>query len=172
MLHVWCYATQAPPGSNTTTTKAIHHHGRTATTQYLQQNQTTTITTTTTQDHHQHPSSAASTADITQLFVMHLDENRQQTRLMEYRKELLANVSIFDLKDKKSCLMWLNQCAHTAINVKMSLRELIIAKSGPIVSTQVQNFLCRVPEATDTQIKQHILECFSNVGTRTEPTTT
>ena len=54
------------------------------------------------------PSSAGSTTDITQLFVMHLDENRQQTRLMEYRKELLANVSIFDGKDKKSCLMWLN----------------------------------------------------------------
>ena len=114
------------------------------------------------------PSSAGSAVDITQLFVTHLDENRQQTRLMEYRKELLANVSIFDGKDKKSCLMWLNQCAHTAINAKMSLRELIVAKSGPIVSTQVQNFLCRVPEATDTQIKQHILECFSNVGTRTE----
>ena len=87
---------------------------------------------------------------------------------MEYRKELLANVSIFDGKDKKSCLMWLNQCVHTAINAKMSLKELLVAKSGPIVSTQVQTFLCRVPEATDTQIKQHILECFSNVGTRTE----
>ena len=113
-------------------------------------------------------SSAGSAADITQLFMMHLDENRQQTRLMEYRKELLANVSIFDGKDKKLCLMWLNQCMHTAINAKMSLKELIVAKSGPIVSTQVQNFLCRVPEVTDAQIKQHILECFSNVGTRTE----
>ena len=100
--------------------------------------------------------------------MTYLDENRQQAKLMEYRKELLANVSIFDGKDKKSCLMWLNQCVHTAINAKMSLRELIVAKSGPIVSTQVQNYLCRVPEATDTQIKQHILECFSNVGTRTE----
>ena len=92
----------------------------------------------------------------------------QLTRLMEYRKELLTNVSIFDGKDKKSCLMWLNQCVHTAINTKMSLRELIVAKSGPIMSTQVQTFLCRVPEATDAQIKQHILECFSNLGTRTE----
>ena len=114
------------------------------------------------------PSSAGSTTDITQLFVMHLDENRQQTKLMEYRKDLLANVSIYDGKDKKACLMWLNQCAHTAGNAKMSLRELIVTKAGPIVSTQVQNFLSRVPEATDAQIKQHILECFSNVGTRTE----
>ena len=62
--------------------------------------------------------------------------------------------------------MWLNQCVHTAINAKMQLKELLVAKSGPIVSTQVQNFLCRVPEATDAEIKQHILECFSNVGTR------
>ena len=114
------------------------------------------------------PSSAGSAADITHQFVTYLDENRQQAKLMEYRKELLANVSIFDGKDKKSCLMWLNQCIHTAINAKMSLKELLVAKSGPIVSTQVQTFLCRVPEATDTQIKQHILECFSNVGTRTE----
>ena len=50
----------------------------------------------------------------------------------------------------------------------VNLEELLVAKSGPIVSTQVQNFLCRVPEATDVEIKQHILECFSNVGTRTE----
>ena len=87
---------------------------------------------------------------------------------MEYRKELLANVSIFDGKDKKSCLMWVNQCAHTAVNAKMSLKELLAAKGGPIVSTQLQTFLSRVPDATDVEIKQHILECFSNVGTRTE----
>ena len=114
------------------------------------------------------PSSAGSAVDITQMFVMHLDENRQQTKLIEYRKDLLANVSTYDGKDKKACLMWLNQCAHTAGNAKMSLRELIVAKAGPIMSTQVQNFLSRVPEATDAQIKQHILECFSNMGTRTE----
>ena len=114
------------------------------------------------------PSSAGSTADITQMFVTYLDKNRQQTKLIEYRKDLLANVSIYDGKDKKACLMWINQCKHTARNTKMTLRELIVAKAGPIVSTQVQNFLIRVPEPTDTQIKQHILECFSNVGTRTE----
>ena len=102
------------------------------------------------------------------MFVRHLDKNRQQAKLIEYRKDLLANVSAYDGKDKKACLMWINQCEHTARNAKMSLRELIVAKAGPIVSTQVQNFLIRVPEATDAQIKQHILECFSNVGTRTE----
>ena len=80
--------------------------------------------------------------------MTYLDENRQQAKLIEYRKELLANVSIFDRKDKKSCLMWVNQCAHTAINAKMSLKELLVAKAGPIVSTQVQTFLSRVPEAT------------------------
>ena len=100
--------------------------------------------------------------------MTYLDENRQQAKLMEYRKELLANVSIFDGKDKKSCLMWVNQCAHTTVNAKMSLKELLVAKAGPIVSTQVQTFLSRVPDATNAEIKQHILECFSNVGTRTE----
>ena len=50
----------------------------------------------------------------------------------------------------------------------MSLKELIAAKAGPIMATQVQNFLIRVPGATDAQIKQMILECFSNVRTRTE----
>ena len=97
-----------------------------------------------------------------------LDENRQQAKLMGYRKELLANVSIFDGKDKKQCLMWINQCPHTAVNAKMSLKELLAAKAGPIVSTQLLTFLSRAPDATDTEIKQHILECFSNVGTRTE----
>ena len=64
--------------------------------------------------------------------------------------------------------MWINQCAHTAVNAKMSLKELLVAKAGPIVSTQVQTYLSRVPDATNMEIKQHILECFSNVGTRTE----
>ena len=114
------------------------------------------------------PSSTGSAADITQMFVTHLDKNRQQAKLIKYRKDLLANVSTYDGKDKKACLMWINQCEYTARNAKLVLRELIVAKAGPIVSTQVQNFLIRVPEATDAQIKQHILECFSNVGTRTE----
>ena len=70
------------------------------------------------------PSSIGSTADITQQFMTFLDENRQQAKLLEYRKELLANISIFDGKDKKSCLMWLNQCAHTAVNAKMTLKEV------------------------------------------------
>ena len=114
------------------------------------------------------PSNAGSIVDVTQMFVMHLDENRQQTKLIEYRKDLLANISTYDGKDKKACLMWINQCEHMARNAKMSLKELIAAKAGPIVATQVQNFLIRVPGATDTQIKQMILECFSNMGTRTE----
>ena len=69
-----------------------------------------------------------------------LDESRQQAKLLEYRKELLANIPIFDGKDKKACLMWLSQCAHTAVNMKMTLKEVLVAKGGPIVSTQVQNF--------------------------------
>ena len=92
------------------------------------------------------PSSTGSAVDITQMFVTHLDENRQQTKLIEYRKDLLANVSTCDGKDKKACLMWINQCEHTARNTKMALRELILAKAGPIMLTQVQNFLIRVPE--------------------------
>ena len=64
------------------------------------------------------PSSAGSAADITHQFVTYLDENRQQAKLMEYRKEMLANVSIFDGKDKKLCLMWLNQCIHTKLSMQ------------------------------------------------------
>ena len=97
-----------------------------------------------------------------------LDESRQQAKLLEYRKELLANVSIFDGKDKKQFLMWLNQCAHTAVNAKMALKEVLVTKGGPIVSTQVQTFMSRTPDATEAELKQHILESFSNVGSRTE----
>ena len=114
------------------------------------------------------PSSAGSAADITQQFMTFLDENRQQAKLLEYRKELLANIPIFDGKDKKACLMWLSQCAHTAVNTKMTLKEVLVAKEGPIVSTQVQIFMSKTPDATDTELKQHILESFSNVGSRTE----
>ena len=114
------------------------------------------------------PSSFGSAADITQQFMTFLDENRQQAKLLEYRKELLANIPIFEGKDKKSCLMWLSQCAHTAVNTKMTLKEVLVAKAGPIVSTQVQTFMSRTPDATDAELKQHILESFSNVGSRTE----
>ena len=112
------------------------------------------------------PSSTGSTADITQQFMTFLDESRQQAKLLEYRKELLAN--IFDGKDKKACLMWLSQCAHTAVNTKMTLKEVLVAKGGPIISTQVQIFTSKTPDATDAELKQHILESFSNVGSRTE----
>ena len=114
------------------------------------------------------PSSTGSNADITQQFMTFLDETRQQAKLLEYRKELLANIPIFDGKDKKACLMWLSQCAHTAVNTKMTLKEVLVAKGGPIVSTQVQIFMSKTPDATDTELKQHILESFSNVGSRTE----
>ena len=97
-----------------------------------------------------------------------MDETRQQAKLLEYRKELLANIPIFDGKDKKACLMWLSQCAHTAVNTKMTLKEVLVAKGGPIVSTQVQIFMSKTPDATDTELKQHILESFSNVGSRPE----
>ena len=114
------------------------------------------------------PSSTGSTADITQQFITFLDENRQQAKLLEYRKELLANIPIFDGKDKKACLMWLSQCAHTAVNTKMTLKEVLMAKGGPIVSTQIQLFMTKTPDATDAELKQYILESFSNVGSRTE----
>ena len=114
------------------------------------------------------PSSTGSTADITQQFMTFLDESRQQAKLLEYRKELLANIPIFDGKDKKACLMWLSQCAHTAVNTKMTLKEVLVAKGGPIVSTQVQIFTSKTPDATDAELKQHILKSFSNVGSRTE----
>ena len=101
---------QAPPGSNT---KAIIHPGKTATTQYHQQSQTTIITTTTTQDHHQHLPVLGALQTSPSSVMTFLDESRQQAKLIEYRKELLANVSIFDGKDKKSCLMWVKPvCTH------------------------------------------------------------
>ena len=114
------------------------------------------------------PLNAGSITDVTQMFVTDLNENRQQTNLIKHRKDLLASVCTYDGKDKKACLMWINHVEHTAIQAKMPLKELIAAKAGPIVTTQVQNFLVRVPGASNAQIKQMIMECFSNVGTKTE----
>ena len=74
------------------------------------------------------PSSTGSNADVTQQFMTFLNETRQQAKLLEYRKELLANIPIFDGKDKKACLMWLSQCAHIAVNTKMTLKEVLVAK--------------------------------------------
>ena len=64
--------------------------------------------------------------------------------------------------------MWLSQCAHTAVNTKMTLKEILMAKEGPIVSTQIQLFMTKTPDATDAELKQYILESFSHIGSRTE----
>ena len=113
-------------------------------------------------------SNAGNLADLTQMFVTHLNENRAQTHLSEHRKDLLANISVFDGKDRKACLMWINQLEHTATQACISLKQLISAKAGPIVTTAVQSLLAREPEASDAKVKQIILESFSNVGTKAE----
>ena len=107
-------------------------------------------------------------ADVTQMFVTHLNKNRQQTSLLKHRKDLLANAANYDGKDRKACLMWVNQVEHIAVQTQIPLKQLLVAKAGPIVMTAVSNFLAREPGATDSQIKQMISESFSNLGTRTE----
>ena len=100
------------------------------------------------------------------MFVTFLNENRTQANLLEHRKDLLANIANYDGKDKKACLMWINQLEQIAIQARMPLKELLAAKAGPIVMSAVTSFLAREPDASDAQVKQMILESFSNVGTR------
>ena len=64
--------------------------------------------------------------------------------------------------------MWINQLEHTAVQARMPLKELLAAKAGPIAMSAVLSFLAREPGASDSQVKQIILESFSNVGTKTE----
>ena len=113
-------------------------------------------------------SNAGNLADLTQMFVTHLNENRAQNHLSEHRKDLLANIPIFDGKDRKTCLMWINQLEHAAVQAQISLKKVIAAKAGPIVTTAVQSLLSREPDANDAKVKQIILESFSNVGTKAE----
>ena len=76
----------------------------------------------------------------------------------------MANIPTFDGKDKKACLMWVNHIEHTARQARISFRQAVTAKAGPTVITTIS----RYPTASDAQLKRIILECFSNVGTRTE----
>ena len=114
------------------------------------------------------PSNAGNLADLTQMFVTHLNENRAQSHLSEHQKDLLANIPVFDGKDRKACLMWINQLEHAAVQAQISLIKVIAAKAGPIVTTAVQSLLSREPDASDAKLKQIILESFSNVGTKAE----
>ena len=102
------------------------------------------------------------------MFVTYLNENRTQANLLKHRKDLLANIANYDGKDKKTCLMWINQLEQTAVKAWMPLKKLLAAKAGPIVMSAVTSFLAREPDASDSQVEQMILESFSNVGTRTE----
>ena len=45
---------------------------------------------------------------------------------------------------------------------------MIAAKAGPVVSSAVNNFVRSRPNATNAQVKQWVLEHFSNVGTKAE----
>ena len=114
------------------------------------------------------PSNAGNLADLTQMFVTHLNENRAQSQLSEHQKDLLAKIPVFDGKDRKACLMWINQLEHTAVQAQISLKKVIAAKAGPIVTTAVQSLLSREPDANDAKVKQIILESFSNVCTKAE----
>ena len=114
------------------------------------------------------PSNEGNLADLIQMFVTHFNENRSQNHLSEPREDLLANIAIFDGKDRKACLMWINQLEHAAAQAQITLKKVIAAKGGPIVTSTVQSLLSREPDANDAKVKQIILESFSNVGTKTE----
>ena len=60
--------------------------------------------------------------------------------------------------------MWVNHMEHTARQARISFRQAVTAKAGPMVITTIS----RYPTASDAQLKRIILECFSNVSTRTE----
>ena len=95
-----------------------------------------------------------------------LNENKEEARGLQQQKNLLANIPLFDGKDKKACLMWVNHVEHMAQQAKMSFREAVNAKAGPTVVTVIS----RYPNVSDAQLKRIILESFSNVGTRLEAT--
>ena len=102
------------------------------------------------------------------MFVTQLVENRNQAEKFQARKDLLANITLFDGKDKKLCLMWLRQAEQIAQGTRISLKEVIMAKAGTTVTHTLSTFLTGKPDATDDEIKQMILENFSNVGTKAE----
>ena len=104
--------------------------------------------------------------DISVLIRTCLNENKEKARGLQQQKNLLANIPLFDRKDKKACLMWVNHVEHTARQAKMSFREAVNAKAGPTVVTVIS----RYPNASDAQLKRIILESFSNVGTRLKAT--
>ena len=55
-----------------------------------------------------------------------------------------------------------------AVQARMPLKELLAAKAGPIVMSAVMSFLARELTTSDSQVKQMILESYSNIGTTTE----
>ena len=114
------------------------------------------------------PSHGDQIHDLTQMFVTQLVENRNQAEKFEARKDLLANITLFDGKDKKLCLMWLKQAEQIAQGTRITLKEVIMAKAGTTVTHTLSAFLTGKPDATDNEIKQMILENFSNVGTKAE----
>ena len=106
----------------------------------------------------------AGNLELSQMIQTILRENSEEAKLKQQQKDLMANIPTFDGKDKKACLMWVNHIEHTARQARISFRQAVTAKAGPTVITTIS----RYPTASDAQLKRIILECFSNVGTRTE----
>ena len=102
--------------------------------------------------------------ELSQMLQTILHKNNEEAKLKQQQKNLMANIPIFDGKDKKACLMWVNHMEHTAKQTRMTFREAVTSKAGPTVVTAIS----RYPNASDAQLKRIILESFSNVGTRTE----
>ena len=102
--------------------------------------------------------------DTTQMLLTYLNENREEVKAQQQCKNLLANVANFDSKDKQACLMWLNHVEHMAQQAHMTLKEALSAKAGPTELTAIS----RYPNASNAEVKRVILECFSNIGTKTE----
>ena len=109
-------------------------------------------------------SQGAGNLELSQMLQTILRKNNEEAKLKQQQKNLMANIPTFNGKDKKACLMWVNHVEHTAKQAKITFREAVTSKAGPIVVTAISSY----PNASDAQLKRIILESFSNVGTRTE----
>ena len=91
------------------------------------------------------PAKEQETLELSQMLQTILCENKEEAKLKQQQKNLMANIPTFDGKDKKACLMWVNHVEHTAKQARMTFREAVTSKAGPTVVTAIS----RYPNASD-----------------------
>ena len=111
------------------------------------------------------PAPSSYSDELLKAWITRMDQNQAENREAEYQNRFLDNIEVYDSEDKTKCLPWVNRVQQAATCSTMKFRKALLAKAGPTVFRIVAS----TPEnIEDLELKQVILQNFSDIATRSE----